>query len=170
MGRWLAENRPEIRYLCPLLTPYPGETRTTLERLVTDAMPGPVYLMGSSLGGWWATWLAEKYDLKAVLINPAVDMSAFNDTYINVPLKSYHTEDTYLLTREHAEGFRAADIKTIRRPKNYFVLLQKGDEVLDYRLAVKKYAGSRQSVEEGGDHSFVNFESHIQEIMEFLEE
>jgi len=169
MGQWLTGNRAGTRYLCPLLTPYPEEARAALEKLVEDNASGQVYLMGSSLGGWWATWLAEKYDLKAVLINPAVDMSEFNKIYINVRLKNYHTDDTYLLTEKDAEGFRVADIKVISRPGNYLLMLQKGDEVLDYRLAVKKYSGSKQLVEEGGDHSFVNFERHIPAAMEFLE-
>src|SRR5690606_11448377 len=60
--QWLAQNRPDIRYHCPHLTPYPDETRQALETLVESLLPEPVYLMGSSLGGFWASWLAEKYD------------------------------------------------------------------------------------------------------------
>lgn len=127
------------------------------------------YLMGSSLGGFWATWLAEKYNLKAVLINPAVRLTLFNKEYINTPLKNYHTDDTYELTEQDIEAFRSADIQTISRPQNYLVMLQTGDEVLDYKLAIDKYTGSELMVEEGGDHSFSNFETKIEQAIKFLE-
>ncbi len=169
MGEWLQQNRPQIRYLCPLLTPYPEQTRVTLEQLVEQTTPGPIYLMGSSLGGFWATWLAEKYDLRAVLINPVVDLGLFNQTYVNVRLKNYHTEDTYMLEQQHITGFRAVDVPEIRRPENYLLMVQTGDEVLDYRLSVHKYAGCRQIVETGGDHTFQHFENHIAAAMGFLE-
>ncbi len=132
-------------------------------------MSGPLYLAGSSLGGFWATWLAEKYDLRAVLINPAVDLTMFKETYINTTLKNYHTEDTYILREGHIAAFESADVTVIRRPSNYLLMVQTGDEVLDYRLAVQKYAGCRQIIEAGGDHSFQNFETHIPAIMAFLE-
>lgn len=169
MGQWLADNRPEWRYLCPSLTPYPRETRGTLDKLVQEHVSGGIFLMGSSLGGWWATWLAEKYDLKAVLINPVVDLSLFGK-YLNVPLRNYHTTDSYMLSDTDAAEFRSLDITQVRRPQNYFLMVQKGDTDLDYRLAVKKYAGGRQLIEEGGNHTFVDFESHIPAAMEFLED
>lgn len=169
MGEWLKVNRTQFRYLCPFLTAYPDETRSTLEKLVEQARPGPVYLMGSSLGGFWATWLAEKYDLPAVLINPAVDLGMFRHQYLNTSLKNYHTEDTYILREEHIAAFESADVPIVRRPEKYLLMVQTGDEVLDYRLAVQKYAGCRQIIEAGGDHAFQRFDTHIPEIMAFLE-
>ena len=167
---WLKHNRPDIRYHCPFLTPYPEKTRAMLEQIVAGTQPDPLYLVGSSLGGFWATWLAEKYDLKAVLINPAVKLSVFKSEYINTELKNYHTEDTYLLTEEHVEHFQKVNTLQIRRKRNYWLLVQTGDETLNYRLAVNKYSGCRQLVEPGGDHSFQNFDRHIPAVIEFLEE
>lgn len=171
MGNWLRENRPRIRYLCPFLNPYPDQTRATLERLVEQNLAtGPVYLVGSSLGGFWATWLAEKYDLRAVLINPVVDLGLFRDTYLNVPLKNYHTEDAYMLRNEHVLHFMAADVSVIKRPQNYLLMVQTGDEVLDYRLSVDKFARCRQLIEAGGDHTFQHFETRIGDVVAFLEQ
>jgi predicted esterase YcpF (UPF0227 family) len=169
---WLQVNRPEIKYSCPFLTPYPDETRITLKKIVEnlrDDNDGKVYLMGSSLGGFWATWLVEKYNIRAVLINPAVKLSLFNDGYINVPLKNYHTDDTYELSVEDIDEFRHVTIENISHPENYFVMVQTGDEVLDYKLAVNKYAGSKLLVEEGGNHGFSDFKSKISLAMAFLE-
>lgn len=168
LGEWLQRHRPRLRYHCPFLTPYPDETRAALEKIVEESSP-PVYLMGSSLGGFWATWLAEKYDLRAVLINPAVDLAMFRHEMINVSLKNYHTDDIYMLKEEHVNGFRSVDVPVIERPENYLLMVQTGDEVLDYRLAVEKYSGSRQLVEEGGDHTFSNFDKRIPEAIAFLE-
>jgi predicted esterase YcpF (UPF0227 family) len=170
VAEWLRENRSDIEYHCPFLTPYPEQTRITLETMVQALKPEGLCLMGSSLGGFWATWLAEKYDLKAVLINPAVELSVFKSEYINSELKNYHTQDTYYLTDDHVEHFRQVDTPTVRRNQNYWLMVQTGDETLDYRLAINKYRRCRQLVEEGGDHSFRDFCRHIPAAIEFLTE
>lgn len=167
---WLSEHRPDIKYHCPFLTPYPDQTRITLENIVKETQSDSLYLMGSSLGGFWATWLAEKYNLRAVLINPAVKLSLFKSEYVNTELKNYHTEDTYYLTDHHVEYFRQVDTPAVKLKNNYWLMVQTGDETLDFRLALRKYHGCRQLVEEGGDHSFQNFYRHIASAIEFLEE
>ncbi len=166
---WLEEHRQDIGYHCPFLSPYPDEARALLEQRVESLLPEPVYLMGSSLGGYWATFLAEKYDLRAVLINPAVRPSMLMPDYIGVDVKNYHTEDSYRLSPEHVEQLRAVDTPTIERKDNYWLMVQTGDETLDYRLAVEKYQGCKQLVEDGGDHSFQAFERWIPESIAFLE-
>ena len=166
---WLRQHRPDITYHCPFLTPYPDRTQATLEGIVENNHADTVYLMGSSLGGFWATWLAEKYDLKAVLINPAVRLSVFKPEYLHSELKNYHTDDTYYLTEEHVEVFQKVNTTEIKRHPNYWLLVQTGDETLDYQLAVRKYARCRQLVEPGGDHSFRNFDRHIPAAIAFLE-
>lgn len=164
---WLAANHPEIDYYCPQLSPYPAETQQLLERLVESLLPQPVYLMGSSLGGFWATWLAEKYNLHALLINPAVSPQSFMPKYVGMELKSYHTEDKYLLSQQHIEEITRVDI-TPQRRENYWLLVQTGDETLDYRHAVEKYVGCKQTIEEGGDHAFQDFERYLESGLEFL--
>ncbi len=165
---WLLQHRPDIAYHCPHLTPYPEATRNSLEALVESLQPGPVYLMGSSLGGFWASWLVEKFDLRAVLINPSVRPQDFMPHYLNVDLKSYHTDDYYRLDKKHVEEIIACQV-TIERPENYWLLVQTGDETLDYRQAVEKYQGCKQTVEPGGDHSFQGFERYLKDSIEFLE-
>ncbi len=169
IGDWLQAKRADISYHCPALTAYPAQTRNTLENLVESLSPAPVYLMGSSLGGYWATWLAEKYDLRAVLINPlAKPDRLLSSDYLNVELKNYYSEETYTLTETDAKDLLAVDVAEIKLVDNYWLMVQTADEELDYRLAVEKYSGCRQLVEEGGDHSFQGFENHIEEAVEFL--
>lgn len=166
---WLANHRPDIQYRCPLLTPYFGETAKALEALVNDRLPDPVYLMGSSMGGYLATWLAEKYDLRAVLINPAVQPSALDHGFVGMDLRNYHTGDRYVLSEAHIAELKALHTPVIQRPDNYWLMVQTGDETLDYRLAVEKYRGCEQLVEEGGDHGFIGFERHIPAAIGFLD-
>jgi predicted esterase YcpF (UPF0227 family) len=167
---WLRENRPDIQYHCPALSAYPGPTQKTLASLVEQFLPESVYLIGSSLGGYWATWLVEKYGLRAVLINPAVKTGMLKPEYINVELRNYHSEDTYLLTEKDVEALFSVDVAEIRLHENYWLMVQTGDETLDYRLAIEKYTGARRLIEEGGDHSFQGFERWIAETIYFLED
>jgi uncharacterized protein len=172
MGKWLQQCRPHYQYFCPFLTPYPQQTRHQLEITVEhfqDTSTGSLFLMGSSLGGFWATWLAEKYNLKAVLINPVVNLGMFRHEFINTPLKNYHTPDTYTLTEEDIDGFSSVNLNSLSRPENYLLLVQTGDDVLDYRLSLEKYSACQKIMEQGGDHSFINFEGKVDLAMEFLE-
>jgi len=167
---WLQENRPEIQYVCPQLTPYPHEVQMLLESLLERLLPQPVYLVGSSLGGYWCTYLAEKYKLAAVLINPSVHPYEMMPDYLYRPIKSYYSDSIYTLTAQHIDEIKAVEVAQLQRPENYWLLLQKGDEVLDYRCAAAKYSVSKQLLEEGGDHSFQNFDRHIGAIIDFLQQ
>ena len=166
-AQWLAIAHPEIEFLCPQLTPYPSQTQQLLESVIEKLLPESVYLMGSSLGGFWATWLAEKYNLRAVLINPAVRPQDFMPAYLEVDLKSYHTDDSYRLSAHHIDEAIAVDVP-VARPNNYWLLVQTGDETLDYRQSVQKYHACKQTIEEGGDHSFQGFEDYLDACMAFF--
>lgn len=152
-------------FQCPQLSPVPEEAIAAAEAII-EAAAGPVALVGSSLGGHYATYLAEKHGLKAVLVNPAVvqglDLSLFLGDHAN-----FHTGEGFTFTPGHADQLRrqAAACPT---PSRYFLLVETGDEVLDYRHAVEHYAGCRQVVLEGGDHSFTKFPEYISQIIEFV--
>lgn len=166
-AQWMAQHHPDIDFHCPQLTPYPAHTRQQLESLVESILPEAVYLMGSSLGGFWASWLVEKYSLRAVLINPAVRPWEFMPDYLEVDLKSYHTDDSYRLNARHIDEIKSCYIP-IRHFDNYWLLVQTGDETLDYTQAVAEYQGCKQTVEVGGDHSFQGFERYLSDGLEFL--
>lgn len=164
---WLAAKHPEIDYHCPQLSPYPAQTQQLLERWVESHGQQAIYVMGSSLGGFWATWLAEKYNLRALLINPAVNPHEFMPKYLGLELKSYHSDDTYQLHAHHIDEIKSVDVQP-KRLDNYWLLLQTGDETLDYRQAVEKYAGCKQTIEQGGDHAFQGFERYLESGLAFL--
>lgn len=124
-----------------------------------------VCFLGSSLGGFYATWLAEKHDARAVLINPAIDPHEGLAAYQG-PQSNLYTGEQYQLTRAHLDEWKKLRVSTLN-PQRYLLLVETGDEVLDYRSAVKTYAGARQVVVQGGDHSLQSFLSQIPLIVGF---
>jgi hypothetical protein len=149
----------------PALPHSPADAMAKLDALCV-VLPGDATLVGSSLGGYYATCLAQKHGCRAVLINPAVrpyeDLSACLG-----PNRNLYTGESYDLTPAHVEELRAMDVQRITRPERYWLLVQTGDEVLDYRQAVARYVGAKQSVIAGGDHGFQGFESYIPDILRF---
>lgn len=169
LAGWLKKNRPDISYICPQLSSYPKQAKITLLELMAKHQNSQPMLMGSSLGGFWATWLAEEFDCRAVLINPAVKPSILLPEYLGIELKNYYTDETYTLNKADIAFLLEMDVKKIDRKENYYLMAQTGDEALDYRLAVEKYQGCKQLIESDGNHSFENFESHIPDAISFLE-
>jgi uncharacterized protein len=121
-------------------------------------------LVGSSLGGFYATVLAERLGCRAALLNPAVHPHRHFARFLG-PQKNLYTGEEFVLTQEHVEELRAMDPPAITRPERYWLFVETADEVLDYREAVAFYAGALQQVTRGGDHALVSFPEHIPEIV-----
>ena len=153
----------EHEYLVPALPHGPAEAMALLCDLI-EQNPGAA-LIGSSLGGYYATWLAERHALRVVLVNPAVRPYVLLNGYLGAQ-KNLYTGVQYELTTQHIEELMALDVATIT-PERYLLLTRTGDEVLDYRLAVEKYRGAQQQVIPGGDHGFGDFENHLDAVFAF---
>lgn len=153
-------------FACPALSHWPREAVRQLESLVQGHAPDSVTLVGSSLGGFYATWLTERHGCRAVLVNPAVKAHLGLEAYLG-PQRNLYTGETYELTREHLEQLGALHVETPERIDRYFLMVTTGDEVLDYRAAVRKYAGARQLVIQGSDHGFAEFERHLDVVIAF---
>ncbi|WP_068635344.1 YqiA/YcfP family alpha/beta fold hydrolase [Thauera butanivorans] len=121
---------------------------------------------GSSLGGYYATWLAERHGLRAVLVNPAVVAPLSLEAYVGIQDNLY-TGERFEFTHGHIDELRALEVPAITRPERYWLLAETGDEVLDYRHAVEKYAGARQTVLEGGDHGFSRWNDYLDAVIDF---
>lgn len=153
------------RYACPALPDTPLEAIRAIEQAIAGRDPHGVTFIGSSLGGYYATWLAEKLDCLAVLINPAVTPHVGLAAYLGTQ-KNLHTGASYELTRAHLEGWRELLVERVD-PERYLLLLETGDEVLDWREAARKYEGARAAIRDGGDHSLRSFAEHIPRILAF---
>jgi predicted esterase YcpF (UPF0227 family) len=126
----------------------------------------PPTLVGSSLGGFYATWLAEKHGLRAVLVNPAVVAYLSLADFVG-PQTNLYTGETFDFTLAHVAEIEALDVAQITRPERYWLLAETGDELLDYRQAVARYRGAKQTIIEGGDHGFQHFEEFLDPILAF---
>ncbi|MEJ6706443.1 MAG: YqiA/YcfP family alpha/beta fold hydrolase [Porticoccus sp.] len=164
---WLEKSSLDRSFLCPALD---GDTFIAIDQLqaIIDQCREPVGLIGSSLGGYYATWLAKKYGLKAVLVNPAVRPYESMSEYLGENT-NYHSGERYMLNQSHIDMLRDLDTKEICVPDSIWVLLQTGDEVLDYRQAKMKYSHCILTIEPGGDHSFQNYTRHLPAIIDFLQ-
>ncbi|GAB3105237.1 esterase YqiA [Aestuariicella hydrocarbonica] len=166
--RWLQQHCPQVHYDCPFLSPYPEETQRQLSAMMARLGDEPVGFVGSSLGGFWSTWLVEHYGARTVLINPSVRPFELVDRVEGIPQHNFHTNDSYVMTDQHRQQFRQAYCETLTDCRRYYLLAQTGDETLDYRQAVERYQGCRQLIEEGGDHGFQGYENHLPEIVSHL--
>ena len=153
------------RLFCPALSHVPVEAIAQVEAIIAAQRGRPLTLVGSSLGGYYATWLAEKHELRAVLINPAVVCSLDPEMFIGTQTNLYSGE-SFEFTAEHIAQLAALEAPRIT-PERYFLLVETGDEVLDYRQAVARYAGCRQCVLDGGDHSFTRFPDLLPQLFEY---
>lgn len=133
--------------------------------MATPGQPAPT-LVGSSLGGFYATWLAERHRLRAVVVNPAVVAPLSLEAWTGEQTNMY-TGEAFDFKRQYIGDLRALDVGRITHPENFWLLVETGDEVLDYREAVRKYAGARQTVLEGGDHSFTRWNDYLDEVIDF---
>lgn len=152
-------------YACPALPDTPREAIRTIEAAIAGWEPRSVTFLGSSLGGFYATYFAEKKGCRAALINPAITPHAGLEAYLGTQ-KNLHTGEAYELTRNHLEGWRALAVERID-PERYLLLLETGDEVLDWREAARKYEGARMVIRQGGDHTLQSFPEHIGRILAF---
>lgn len=170
---FLAKNYPDVVFHCPQLATSPQATVEQLELIIQQAGDSSIWsFIGSSLGGYFASYLAEKYQTLAVLINPAVRPFELLEDYIGQQENPY-TGIVYQVTKEHMEELKTIEPSTpkfdSKQKNNYLVMVQTGDEVLNYQQAVEKYQHSRLVIEQGGDHSFIDFDKKIPIIADFLQ-
>jgi predicted esterase YcpF (UPF0227 family) len=155
--------------ICPQLPASPKAAMELVLNLVGRfAAQGPerLAIVGSSLGGFYATWLAERFGCRAVLINPAVDPLKDLDKHVGVTT-AWHSDQPFEFKREYIAELADLKVARITRPERYFLLAATGDEVLDYRDMVAHYAGARQHVIEGSDHAVSEFEQYVDEVLDF---
>ncbi len=164
---WIASNAPDVNFICPDLPPFADCAIKLLNSIVETKSSSPIGLIGSSMGGFFATCLIEKYNLRGVLINPAVSPARGLESWLGEN-QNYITGDKWTLRSQDIREFIKIDPPKIRRQGNYLVFIQTGDEVLDYRDAETRYTGNRIVVEQGGNHSFKDYDQRLSDIFRFL--
>ena len=154
-------------FIAPSLSYVPELAIQTLQELIeTFLKTEKVYLIGSSLGGYYSIYLADHFNIPAVLINPSTKPTITLKKVLGLP-KNFYDGAGYEWNEKHLEMLKNFEVKSIK-PELYMLLTQKGDETLDYKEAVKKLDGCKSFIEDGGSHGFDDIEKHIQNIREFL--
>lgn len=160
----LAEHCGIARHLrVPALHHHPRQAIAQLQAAIAEL--GRPLLVGSSLGGYYATHLAEQHGLNALLINPAVRPHRLFDGR-ETPQTNHYSGETWLLTHDHVQALAELEVPAPQDGQRYRVWLQTADEILDYRQAEAFYAGCTLDIQEGGDHSYQGFAGRLPEILE----
>lgn len=169
MRDYCQSQRADIKVVIPRLPCFPQLAAQHLLDIVNQYKDDyQIGLVGSSLGGYMSMWLNAQFGFKAVVINPAVKPYELLVDYLGEQENPY-TQERYLLEAKHIDELKALDTPQIASVSDFWLLQQTEDEVLDYTQAVNKFAGAKQTVEQGGDHSFVDFERYPAQIIEFLQ-
>lgn len=164
---YVAEHHPEITFICPQLPCLPNQMWQLIESIFEKHKNDEIGVVGSSLGGFLATKVADLYKTKVILVNPAVTPYLLFQGYVGTQVHP-HTNERYNIDALYMQNLIALNVAKISYPDNCWVLLQQDDEVLDYQQAVTKYQGCKITCETGGDHSFIGFERFIPDIIRFL--
>lgn len=153
-------------WVCPQLPVSPLASVDSAERLIEGIAPEQLTLIGSSLGGYYATYLAERAGCRCVLLNPATHPYDDLEPWLGEqPL--WHGGGSVLVERHHLGELRALEVPNITRPERYWLIAATGDEVLDYRDMLAKYPGARTTLIDGGDHGISDFAAYLDDVLEF---
>ncbi|HET9642011.1 MAG TPA: YqiA/YcfP family alpha/beta fold hydrolase [Burkholderiaceae bacterium] len=168
LAAWMQEHRPDVHWWCPQLPPSPSDAIGLVTDGVRDWPHAQMAVIGSSLGGFYATLVAERWGCRAVLLNPAVDPARDLAGYIGEQTAWQDPKERFFFRPEYVDELRAMTPAAITGPERYLAMIAKGDEVLDWREMSARYVGAKQRVLEGSDHGLSDFEHHLPAVLEFL--
>jgi len=155
-----------VKWVCPQLPPSPAAAIATVTAAIGTTPPSALALVGSSLGGYYATWLAECTGCRAVLVNPAI--RPYDDLRGHLGRQPvYGTPETIDIKAEYLDELLAIDTPQLTRPERYLLVAATGDEVIDWRTMVEKYVACAQRIVEGSDHALADFDRHIDAVLAF---
>ena len=164
----LNHTRPDITLWCPQLPPSPKEAMEMVTEGIANWPKDSMAVVGSSLGGFYATWVAERMGCRAALLNPAVNPARDLEKYIGEQTQFHAPEEHFYFKAEYVQELRDLHCGELREPQNYLAIIAKGDEVLDWREMHARYQSAKVLLLEGGDHAISNFEEHLPAVMEHL--
>jgi hypothetical protein len=167
MAAWVQAGRPDLVWWCPQLPPSPAHAMRDIEAGIASWPRNRLAVIGSSLGGFYATVVAERHGCPAVLLNPAVDPARDLARHIG-ETTAWHSDERFFFAPEFVDELRALTPAAITDPARYFAVIAKGDEVLDWREMAARYAGCRVKLLDGSDHALGDFDAHLLDLLHFL--
>jgi hypothetical protein len=165
---WLAAHRPALHWWCPQLPPSPREAMTLIEHGLARWPAGRFVVCGSSLGGFYATVVAEAHGCRAVVMNPAVDPARDLAAYIGEQTSWHDPAERFFFRAEYVDELRRLTVPAVTRPERYLAVVAKGDELLDWREMTARYPGAQLQLIDGSDHALSDFDQHLPRLLAFL--
>ena len=156
-----------IEWYCPQLVASPKASMDMVIQHIDSSNHDRLVVMGSSLGGYYANYLAEKYGCKAVVLNPAVRAPKELESHVGM-LTSYDTDEPYDFRPEYIDELKDLQVESIGNPARYFLMAAKGDELLDWQEMVDFYKGAEQLVLEGSDHGIAEYPEYLPQVLKFI--
>lgn len=156
-----------VEWYCPQLLASPKLSMDMVENHINQSQHTQLVVIGSSLGGYYANYLAEKYGCKAVALNPAVRAPKELASHVGM-LTSYDTNEPYDFRPEYIDELQGLQVEAISNPTRYFLMAAKGDELLDWHEMVDFYKGAEQLVLEGSDHGIADYSDHLPRVIDFI--
>ena len=165
---WLQQHHPELHWWCPQLPPSPRAAVDLVVQGLAGWPPEGMAVLGSSLGGFYATVVAERWGCPAVLLNPAVDPARDLAAYIGEQRGFHDPAERFFFRPEFIDELRALTPGPISAPQRYLAVIAKGDELLDWREMCGRYPGATIRLLEGSDHALSDFDEHLPALLQFL--
>ncbi len=164
----VAADFPGVIWWCPQLPPSPRDAMALIDRGTADWPAARMAVVGSSLGGFYATCVAERRGCRAVVLNPAVDPARDLAAHVDEQTAWHAPEERFFFRPGYVDELRALQTGPITRPERYFAVIAKGDELLDWREMTARYPGATIRLLEGGDHALSDFDAHLGDVLDFL--
>jgi predicted esterase YcpF (UPF0227 family) len=168
MAALVAERWPELHWWCPQLPPSPRQAALLIDEGTRDWPAATMAVIGSSLGGFYATWLAQRRGCRAVLINPAVDPARDLARHIGEQSSWHDPAERFFFEPHFVDELRALEAGALIHPERLMAVIATGDEVLDWREMRSRYAGAQQRIVPGSDHALSDFDDHLPSILHHL--
>ncbi len=170
MADWVAAHRPDLVWACPQLPPSPAAALADIRAITAGWPAATTGAIGSSLGGFYATIVAQSLGCRAVLVNPAVDPARDLAAHIGRQTMYHSADESFDFRAEYVDELRAMTPPTpLAQPGNILAIIAKGDEVLDWREMTARYAHGPLKLIAGSDHGLSDFESHVPELLRHLQ-
>jgi len=163
------QRHPQVHWWCPQLPPSPRLAMQLVMQGVSRWPHDAMAVIGSSLGGFYATCVAEATGCRAVLLNPAIDPARDLAGYTGEQSAWHDPNERFVFEPRFVDELRSLECGPVGRPENYFAVIAKGDEVLDWREMTGRYPGAKVKLLEGGDHALSDFDRHVEEVFAFLD-
>jgi predicted esterase YcpF (UPF0227 family) len=166
--RALSTKDHSYEWYCPQLLASPKESLKMVVRRIDQAKVDRTVIVGSSLGGFYTNYLAEKYQCKGIVLNPAVYAARELEPHVGM-MTAYDSEEPFDFKAEYIDELRAIQVDSITDPERYFLIAAKGDELLDWKEMVAFYPGAKQLILEGSDHGISDYVNHLPAVIDFIE-